>query len=528
MNRNYLFNFRKAILYHEQGNHLAAKELLLTFIIKYPSSISALGVLGNIETQLCHHHEASRYFAKIVLLDDTKATHFYNLGYSLQQLNQNEQALACYDQAIALKQDFANAHSNKASIFLKQYDLQRALDSYQKAIEIDQNRLDDYINYALVLLELNLPEQALEVCGIAEKLGAIQQNMLFNKGFILSRMRRDIEAEQAYLAVLKLAPSDSKTRWNLSHLYLRNGIYSKGWPLYESRWENKAEFTQRVYDQPLWLGQASLKGKTIFLHPEQGLGDTIQFCRYAADVAALGARVILGVQPPLKQLLAELKGVAVLITDGDAIPEFDFHCPLMSLPMALGLTEQNIPVAKTYIKAMPAKVVAWRDKLKHESKPKVGLVWSGGFHATFLSQRGINNRRNLSLDKLNIFKGLDIDFYSLQKGDPAESELKQRQATHWDGLEIINYADDLTDFSDTAALIENLDLVITVDTSTAHLAGAMGKPVWLLNRFDSCWRWGVEGMDTHWYPCMKIFRQMQAHNWDDVLEDVVSQLRLLK
>ena len=513
---------------YSKGNYFEARELLLKFIEKNPNDKSALAALGSIASLQHRYDEASRYFAKIVLIDDTKATHFFNLGHSLQQLNQNEQALACYEQAILLNSDFANAHSNKASIYLKQYDLQKALDSYQRAIELDQNRLDDYINYALVLLELNLPEQALEVCDIAEKLGTSQQNMLFNKGFILSRMRRDSEAEQAYLEVLKLAPTDPKTRWNLSHLYLRNGMYSKGWPLYESRWENKAEFTQQGFAQPLWLGQTSLQGKTIFLHPEQGLGDTIQFCRYATDVAALGARVILGVQAPLKQLLAELKGVAVLITDGDAIPEFDFHCPLMSLPMALGLTEHNLPAAKTYLKALPTKVAAWREKLMPVGRPKVGLVWSGGFHATFLSQRGINNRRNLSLDKLNIFKGLDIDFYSLQKGDPAEGELKQQQANHWNGLDIINYADDLTDFTDTAALIENLDLVITVDTSTAHLAGAMGKPVWLLNRFDSCWRWGVEGAQTHWYPSMKIFRQKQVHNWDDVLEDVVSQLRLLK
>lgn len=157
----------------------------------------------------------------------------------------------------------------------------------------------------------------------------------------------------------------------------------------------------------------------------------------------------------------------------------------------------------------------------------MGLVWSGGFHAEHLSQRGINSRRNLPLEKLNLLKNLDIDFYSLQKGDPAESELKAHQKNKWDGLNIINYADDLKDFVDTAGLIAHLDLVISVDTSTAHLAGAMGKPVWLLNRFDSCWRWGIEGKETHWYPHLKIFWQSQPHHWDDVLMDVAKNLRLL-
>lgn len=522
-------SFNAGVLTYSKGNYNDSKMHLIRFIEKNAQHIQALELLGSIATIQERPDEAYTYFAEIVQIDDTKASHFYNLGHSLQQLNQNEQALTCYDQAISLKQDFANPHSNKASIFLKQYDLQKALDSYQRAIELDQNRFDDYISYALVLLELNLPDQALEVCEIAAELGASQHKMLSNKGFILSRVGRDAEAEQAYLKALELEPTDPNTRWNLSHLYLRHGIYSKGWQLYEARWDNKnTKLTQRIYAQPLWLGQASIEGKTIFLHPEQGLGDIIQFCRYAQHVAALGARVILEVPVPLKALLVGLKGVHILISDGDIIPFFDFHCPLMSLPLSLGLNEKNLPSTETYIKSNPQKVAEWREKLKHTTRPKVGLVWSGGFHAAHLSQRGINHRRNLSINKLSVFKGLKIDFYSLQKGNPAESELKQQQANHWNGLDIINYADYLTDFSDTAALIENLDLVITVDTATAHLAGAMGKSVWLLNRFDSCWRWGVEGTQTHWYPNMKIFRQTQAHNWDEVLNAVVSELCLLK
>ena len=514
--------------FYGRKQYALAKKNLIRFTDVYPENTHALTLLGSIATQQELYDEASGYFAKVVLIDSTQPAHFHNLGHSLQQLKKLEEALVCYDQALALDPSFLNSLSNKASIYLKQYKLNEALNCYSKVIELDQTRLDDFVNYAMVLLELNMAEEALEVCDISEKLGAEKRNVYLNKGFFLGRLRRDQEAEISYLKCLEIAPEESRARWNLSHLYLRNGLYRKGWPLYESRWENKqTEMQRKSLLQPLWLGVESLAGKSIYLHHEQGLGDTIQFCRYAKNLEVLGAKVILDVQPPLLKLLAGLGGVHALVSSGDIIPAFDYHCPLMSLPLALGINEDNFATPIPYIKAPEHKVNEWRTKVRNNSRLKVGLVWSGGDHSEHLSQRAINKRRNLNIEYFNIFKGLEIDFYSLQKGDPAESEFKDRQNNHLDELNIINYADELKDFTDTAGLINHLDLVISVDTSTAHLAGAMGKPVWLLNRFDSCWRWGVEGDTTHWYSQMKIFRQPKPYDWDSVLSKIHDNLKAL-
>ena len=513
---------------YRREEYALAKKSLIKFIEFQPENIHVLTILGSIATQQECYEEASGYFSKVVLLDSTQPAHFHNLGHSLQHLKKLEEAIVCYDQALALNPNFLNSLSNKAAIYLKQYKLHEALDCYHKVIELDQTRLEDYNNYAMVLLELNMAEEALEVCGISEKLGASKRNVYLNKGFFLGRLRRDQEAEISYLKCLEIYPEESRARWNLSHLYLRNGLYSKGWPLYEARWENKqTEMQRRSFLQPLWLGAESLEGKSIYLYHEQGLGDTIQFCRYTKNLEILGAKVILDVRPPLKKLLAGLDGVHCLVSFGEVIPAFDYHCPLMSLPLALGMDENNLTLPTPYIKAPQEKINEWSVKIPRNSRLKVGLVWSGGDHAEHLSQRAINKRRNLDIEYLNLFKGLEIDFYSLQKGDPAEGELKIRQGNNLDFLHIINYADDLEDFTDTAGLIHHLDLVISVDTSTAHLAGAMGKPVWLLNRFDSCWRWGVEGTSTHWYSQMKIFRQPKPYDWDSVMSDVLINLKSL-
>ncbi len=227
------------------------------------------------------------------------------------------------------------------------------------------------------------------------------------------------------------------------------------------------------------------------------------------------------------QLLAGLKGVAQLISRGTTLPHFDYHCPLMSLALAFGTTLATVPAEVPYLTVDAERRGYWRGKLGERGKPRVGLVWSGGFRPDQPEVWSVNSRRNIPLAKLAPLSNSGIEYYSLQKGQPAESELAQLNAHDWEGPPPIDCAGELDDFADTAALIEQLDLVISVDTSTAHLAGALGKPVWILNRFDTCWRWLLDRADSPWYPTARLYRQANPGDWDAVVEQLRGDLQRL-
>ena len=300
------------------------------------------------------------------------------------------------------------------------------------------------------------------------------------------------------------------------------GDYASGWELHEWRFRQPAYLRkQRSFSQPQWLGKESLAGKVILLHAEQGLGDTLQFCRYAPLVAAMGAHVLLEVQEPLVRLLQCLPGNITVVSAGTPLGDFDFHCPLLSLPLAFKTTLHAIPLSEGYLFADPEKAEKWEQRLSHYgSVPRVGLVWSGGFRADQPEVWNVNERRNIPLERIATLNCPGILFVSLQKGNPAEAELRECKGTVWPSDNLVDAAEQLRDFSDTAALIARLDLVISVDTSTAHLAAAMGKPVWLLNRFDTCWRWLEHGTESPWYDAVRLYRQRDFANWDSVLTDV--------
>src|SRR6185312_11037414 len=306
-----------------------------------------------------------------------------------------------------------------------------------------------------------------------------------------------------------------------AHAHLALGHFERGWALYEARWEKTGDYG--LGDVPVWDGQAPLEGRTILLRAEQGLGDTLQFCRYAKPVKARGARVVLEVQAPLARLMQGLEGVDEVVAFSSEATPADCQVLLMSLPHALGTTVETIPGDTPYLAADPAAVARWEARLGPKARPRVGLVWSGGFRDE-ADLRWVNGRRNIALERLAPLKGAEVDFVSLQKGEPGEGELKALKARGWDGPDILEVMDEVSDFADTAALIEVLDLVITVDTSTAHLAGALGKPVWILNRYDSCWRWLTDRDDSPWYPSVRLFRQAGMGDWHAVVARVRAEL----
>jgi hypothetical protein len=308
----------------------------------------------------------------------------------------------------------------------------------------------------------------------------------------------------------------------MAHCYLMTGDYVRGWQYYEGRWNTPdLRPSQRHFVQPLWRGE-DIAGKTILLHPEQGFGDTLHFCRYVPLVAERGARVIFEVPLALRELTRSLPGNAEIVCLGGPLPEFDVHCPLLSLPLAFDTRLETIPAQVPYLSASEEKRQAWRHRLGSDERLKVGLVWAGGIRKNQSDANSHNRQRSISFDQLTpVLQVEGCSFYSLQKGEDSVAQL------HASALRehVIDWTDDFQDFSDTAALIENLDLVITVCTSVAHLTGALGKPFWLLNRYDGCWRWLLDRTDSPWYPSARLFRQDETREWEPVVASISAALR---
>jgi tetratricopeptide (TPR) repeat protein len=458
------------------------------------------------------------------------AAAFYHQGDMLLGLGQFERAAASYSRAIEIKDDFAEAHCNRGVALAGLKQLSAALASYDRAVAIKTDFAMAHFNRGKLLAELDQFESALANYDRAIALDPNNPNVYCNRGNILKDLNRLELALADYDRAAAIAPDFPQFRFNKAMALLLNGDFEDGWREFEWRSKSKAALPVvqlRHLSQPLWLGEESIEGKTVLLHSEQGLGDTIQFCRYATMFKSLGAKVILEVPRPLKELLGSLQNVAHIFSEGDALPDFDFQCPLMSLPLAFKTSLSTVPCCVPYLKCSPEKIRSWREKLGHKTKPRVGLVWSGGFRPDQPNLWALNNRRNIPLVRLAPLKNRHIEFFSLQKGQPAESELTELLAHGWDGPDLIDFTRELKDFSDTAALIENLDLVISVDTSTAHLAAALGKPVWILNRFDTCWRWLLNRHDSPWYPTVKLYRQESAGDWDGVVERVRNDLARL-
>jgi hypothetical protein len=316
-------------------------------------------------------------------------------------------------------------------------------------------------------------------------------------------------------------PDNAEAEWNISFLHLLTGNYEAGWAEREVRWKTQlcpAHYPS--FSQPRWLGQDRLEGKTILIHSDEGLGDTIQFARYIPMLAAQGARVVLVVEKPLYPLLSRLPGVAECLTiPAQSLPAFDLHCAIGSLPMAFGTRLDTIPSPTSYLPALPqGRVQAWEQRLQERQatgkKLRVGLVWSGNPNQTN------DHNRSIPLRMVSRLLDAEASFVSLQKNPRLDD---QALLEHTD---VIDLSSDLTDFAETAALVSCLDLVITVCTSVAHLAGALGRPTWILLPYFPDYRWLLDRDDSPWYSTARLFRQTETRDWGDVLDQVRSELAL--
>jgi hypothetical protein len=331
----------------------------------------------------------------------------------------------------------------------------------------------------------------------------------------LAACRHD-DAGATLRQALELDPDNAVAGYCLGHLALLLGRFEAGWDGFALRDRQGGMRPNPVFPRPLLTQNADVAGKTVMLHAEQGYGDTLQFIRYAALVAARGARVIAVVPKPLLTLVARCPGVAEVGDSFDGLG-FDFYSPLLSLPGVFKTTLHGVPQGIPYLGAAPERIAHWRARLGPATRPRVGLAWAGNPGLT----NGADSMRSVRLEALRPLLALPgIEFHSLQVDDAAVAQIGGNPA-------IADHARELSDFQETAALIEQLDLVVSVDTAVAHLAGAMGKPVWLLNRYNTCWRWMLERSDSPWYPSMRIFRQQKFGDWDGVIAEVAVELRAL-
>jgi len=458
-------------------------------------------------------------------IDTQNAVAHFNKGLTHFELNEFELAIQCYLHAISIDPNYLPAYINQGIAYreLQQYD--KAIQCYSQALKINPDNAQAYFNMAVAFKDIKQFDAAISSYDIAIHFNPQLAAAYLNRGILLQDFRKFDAAMEDYNKVVELEPNLLDGYFNKSTLLLSLGNYDEGWRLYESRLQKpyNLPLIQRLR-KPKWTGIESLANKTILLIAEQGLGDTIQFCRYIPLLAELGATVILQVQQSLTCILTHIKGVSQVITKENTLPAYDFYCLLMSLPFAFKTNLNNIPQKIPYIHTDQNKINFWRQQIEHLSGPKVGLVWSGGHRPSQPHLWATHKRRDLPFEKIAALNIPEAHFFSLQKGEPAESELPAEQLQYWNTLNFHNFSNKITDFTDTAAMIKNLDLIISVDTSTAHLSGALGKPTWILNRYDSCWRWLLDTPQTPWYPSARLYRQQQFDHWDELLIEVRSDL----
>ncbi|MDP3356032.1 MAG: tetratricopeptide repeat protein, partial [Polaromonas sp.] len=480
-----------------------------------PNFAEALRNRGNTLRELKRPEEALASYARALNIEPGHAEALGNRGSALRDLGRAEEALASYELALGIDPDSATALSNRGAVL---WDLERpeeALANCERALGIWPDFAEALCNRGAALQGLGRFELALESYDRALQLRPVYPDAWSNRGAVLRALQRPAEALENFERAIEMLPDYADAHWNEALCRLMLGEFELGWQKYEWRWKKEPGLSMaRNFAQPLWLGKEVLQGKKILLHAEQGLGDTIQFCRYAKEVAALGGRVVLEVQPALKSLLQDVEGASLVLGRGEQLPDFDYHCPLLSLPLAFQADLSNISGQK-YLHSDPAKRQQWQTRLGPASKMRVGLVWSGA------TGHQNDHNRSLSLAQIAPLISDQAQHYCLQKEiRPAD------QATLGNTPALQFMGESLKDFSDTAALLEQMDLLITVDTSVAHLAGAMGKEVWVMLPFSPDWRWLLERSDNPWYDTARLFRQPAPGDWASVLAQVQAALKL--
>ncbi len=504
---------RRAQRAHEDGELEKAERLFNAVLSHQPASFDALHGLGQIKHLRGNLPTALVLIQEALKADGARADGFGSLGLVFYSLKDFERALRSYDEGLRLAPDNVELLNRRGVALLELGRTRQALEDFERALATDPENLDALGNRGNALFKLNRPAEAIEVYdGALERMPG-NAALLTNRAIALRRLDRPHEALMSAARAIAEKPDFAPARFVEASVRLALGDFAAGWRGYEWRWGGALAGQRRKLAAPLWQGKESLAGKTILLHAEQGFGDTLQFVRYAPLLSARGARVVLEAQPQLVRLLSGMRGIDSVLPRQAPLPDFDFHCPLLSLPFAFGTELATIPAGVPYMAPPAEAVAAWRGLLP-ERRPLVGLVWSG--------ERAHDNDLNRSMRLQTLAPLLDIadvQFVSLQH-DVREHDAPFLQS-HADVLRI---GQEFSDFADTAAIIAQLDAVIAVDTAVAHLAGALGKPLLLLLPFAADFRWLRGRDDSPWYPTARLFRQRQFDDWSGAVEMLRQEL----
>ena len=480
-------------------------------IAQNPNYPAAYNRQGHLLQQLGRYNDAIASFDRAIALDPSAPLAHSNRGNALLALQRYAEALGSYDRAIALKPDDMGAYNNRGAALKSLGQLEEALDSYKRAIALAPDRAELHNNLGNALQALEHLEEAIASYDAAIRLKPDYAEAYGNRGVTLHQLRRLDVAMSSFDRALLLKPDYPEAIFNRSLLFLHMGQFAAGWRDHEARKRTKIFAEFRNFAKPLWLGEPNIEGKTILVVWEQGYGDVIQFSRYVNLCKKAGARVLFAPQEPLRELMHGLDADVLIVDENNNCLRFDFYCPLMSLPLAFKTELATIP-PPSYISVDEEKIAAWARWLGKKTKPRIGVVWgsTSGFRW-----------KVIPLEQFRRLFSSRFQFVSLQK------HRTEAERACLDRAGVLHPGEALFDFSDTAALCHLMDFVITVDTSVAHLAGALGLPVWVLLPWFADWRWLLDREDSPWYPSMRLFRQHVRGDWDGVLQRVQLELDAL-
>ncbi len=541
-------SFNEALALQRQGRLREAERIYARVLKAAPDHFDALNLLGSVQAQQGHMGQAQRLFAAAVKVNPNVAGAWANLGQALHALKRSDEALQSLDKARSLAPDDVNVLHQHANTLLSLGRSKDALAEFREVLARAPRHGEARLNCGIACAALGRLDEAVTEFDAALALTPGHPMVHYNRALALQGLGRYGEAVQAHDRALAAAPqhagawlhrgralaalkridealasygkagalrkNDPDVEFSEALALLARGDYRRGFAKYEARWRRTGMPALQSRRQPLWLGEYPLAGKTVLLHAEQGFGDTIQFARYVPLLAASGPqKIVLEVPSELTALLARLDGGASVVARGAAPPPFDLHCPFGSLALAMGTDFAGVPAPIPYLSADDAGLAKWSARIGALKRPRIALAWSG--NASHYNDRN----RSIPFARLAPLLALPACFLSVQRdvrSDDAERLAAEPRVTHLGG--------DLENFTDTAAVLALCDLVIAADTAVAHLAGAMGRPLWALIPFAPDWRWTLNGATSPWYPAARLFRQTVSGDWDGVIARVAEEL----
>jgi tetratricopeptide (TPR) repeat protein len=538
----------QAVHLHTQGRLDEAEKLYTRVLKAQRDNFDALHLLGMLNHQRGKAGEAYRLISASLSIQPRSPDALSNLALVLHALKRDDEALAALEKALAIAPGHPDALNNRGNLLLALKRPADAVAAFDAVLAKDSRHVGALVNRGSARIELGQREQALADFAAAlaiapghpltlynqgnalRALGRVTEaiaaydaalagapghvNAWLNRGLALAELNRHQDALASYGKVLALQPDHADAHFNEAMSLLTMGDYPRGLAAYEWRWKRAGIGARKDLRKPPWLGDAPLTGKTILLHAEQGLGDTVMLARYAPLLARAGAKVVLEVQPELKEMLSGLDGVTSVVARGEPLPPHDLHCPLGSLPFACKTELSGVPAEIPYLRASEPSIAKWRSRLEALPGRRIVLTWSG--RATHINDRN----RSLALDQLEpLLTVPDASFISVQRElRVTDAELLAREPR------IVHLGDELESFADTAAVLALADLVICVDTSVAHVAGALGRLALVLLPFQPDWRWTLDRVRSPWYPAIKLFRQAVPGDWASVIARVRTEL----